>query len=143
MTLALALALSTATPAEAASLLGGDFIQIGYDDEGNGRAGRLVWTLDAIGHGPAAIMDGGFGAWREAGLEVEHGAVNPPPRTRYPVNFERGRYERADNDLEEWLEEDAGDAPDPALYRWALELRFVQVGDHVDRVGDVGVVGHL
>ena len=41
---------------------------IAYDDDGNGRAGRLVWTLDAIGHGPAAILDGGFAAWRDAGL---------------------------------------------------------------------------
>ncbi len=50
---------------------------VAYDDEGNGRAGRLVWTLNAVGHRQAAILDGGFEAWREAGLQVEHEARAP------------------------------------------------------------------
>ncbi len=44
---------------------------IAYDDEGNGRAGRLVWTLAAVGHTAAAILDGGHAAWLEAGLDSE------------------------------------------------------------------------
>ena len=46
---------------------------IAYDDDGNGRAGRLCWTLAAIGHEPASIMDGGFAAWLDAGLDVATG----------------------------------------------------------------------
>jgi thiosulfate/3-mercaptopyruvate sulfurtransferase len=46
---------------------------IAYDDEGNGRAGRLVWTLHALGHTRASIMDGGLGMWCEQGLEVHAG----------------------------------------------------------------------
>lgn len=55
---------------------------IAYDDDGNGRAARLVWTLHAVGHDAAAIMDGGFAAWREAGLAVEREARSIPT-TRY------------------------------------------------------------
>src|SRR5690606_8023837 len=37
---------------------------VAYDDEGNGRAARLLWTLDAIGHpGGASLLNGGLRAW--------------------------------------------------------------------------------
>jgi len=55
---------------------------IAYDDEGNGRASRLVWTLHVVGHDAAAIMDGGFAAWRDGGLAVERGARAVTP-SRY------------------------------------------------------------
>lgn len=52
---------------------------------------------------------------------------------RVQVSFERGRYEKADAELAEWLEDDEGQAPDAGLYRWAGELRFVR-GDWADAV---------
>jgi thiosulfate/3-mercaptopyruvate sulfurtransferase len=51
---------------------------LAYDDEGNGRAGRLVWTLNAMGHRAASILDGGVAAWGEAGLALEQGPGEPP-----------------------------------------------------------------
>lgn len=39
-----------------------------YDDEGSGWAGRLVWTLDVIGHLRYSVLDGGIIAWRALGL---------------------------------------------------------------------------
>lgn len=71
---------------------------IAYDDEGNGRAGRLVWTLDAIGHGPAAIMDGGFAAWRDAGLDVVSGEGTATPAGHYQAMAERGTNAVAERD---------------------------------------------
>ena len=35
-----------------------------YDDEGGGWAGRLIWTLDALGHSNSALLNGGFVAWQ-------------------------------------------------------------------------------
>jgi thiosulfate/3-mercaptopyruvate sulfurtransferase len=58
---------------------------IAYDDDGNGRAGRLVWTLHAVGHDAAAIMDGGFAAWCDAGLAVEREA-HPVTASHYEVH---------------------------------------------------------
>ena len=52
---------------------------IAYDDEGNGRAGRLVWTLNAMGFPEAAVLDGGLSRWREEGLDVESGAAQAQP----------------------------------------------------------------
>lgn len=55
----------------------GDRPVLAYDDEGNGRAGRLVWTLHAFGHQAAAIVDGGFAAWCEAGLPAARDLPQP------------------------------------------------------------------
>ncbi len=34
-----------------------------YDDEGGGWAGRLIWTLDVIGHKQYSYLNGGIHAW--------------------------------------------------------------------------------
>lgn len=36
---------------------------IAYDDEGGGRACRLLWTLDVIGHTRFSLLNGGLHAW--------------------------------------------------------------------------------
>ena len=41
---------------------------IAYDDEGGGWAGRLLWTLDAIGHKHYSYLNGGIHAWLAEGL---------------------------------------------------------------------------
>ncbi|NOZ11427.1 MAG: sulfurtransferase [Gammaproteobacteria bacterium] len=46
---------------------------VAYDDEGGGRAGRLLWTLAAMGHKHYSLLDGGIRAWRH---------------DKYPVNQE-------------------------------------------------------
>ena len=37
---------------------------IACDDEGSGRAARLVWTLHVIGYPNCSVLDGGMTAWR-------------------------------------------------------------------------------
>ena len=39
-----------------------------YDDAGGSWAGRMIWTLELIGHSSASLLDGGIAAWRSAGL---------------------------------------------------------------------------
>jgi thiosulfate/3-mercaptopyruvate sulfurtransferase len=51
---------------------------VAYDDEGGGWAGRLLWTLDVIGHPRWAYLDGGIHAWRAAGAPVETTASARP-----------------------------------------------------------------
>ncbi len=36
---------------------------VAYDEEGGGRAGRLLWTLDVLGHPHCAVLNGGLPAW--------------------------------------------------------------------------------
>ena len=57
---------------------------VAYDDQGNSRAGRLVWTLNVIGHTQAAILDGGLGAWCDAG----HNQSRDPAPTPQPSHYQ-------------------------------------------------------
>lgn len=44
---------------------------VAYDDAGGAIAARLWWMLRWIGHDRAAVLDGGYRAWRQAGLPVD------------------------------------------------------------------------
>lgn len=52
---------------------------VAYDAEGNGRASRFLWTLDALGHPGFSLLDGGLAAWTSAGGQLESGIVEPRP----------------------------------------------------------------
>ena len=48
-----------------------------YDDEGGGWAGRLIWTLDVLGHSNYALLNGGIFAWRNEGFTTSTESVAP------------------------------------------------------------------
>ncbi|MCX9158434.1 sulfurtransferase [Niveibacterium sp. 24ML] len=48
---------------------------VAYDDAGGMYAARLWWMLRWVGHKAAAVLDGGFQAWRDAALPV---STDPP-----------------------------------------------------------------
>ena len=50
-----------------------DKLVIVYDDEGGGWAGRLIWTLDMIGHKHYRYLNGGMHSWCQAGFNTETG----------------------------------------------------------------------
>jgi thiosulfate/3-mercaptopyruvate sulfurtransferase len=52
---------------------------IAYDDEGGGWAGRLIWTLDCIGHKHYSYLNGGIHAWIADQLPIEQKANIPKP----------------------------------------------------------------
>jgi thiosulfate/3-mercaptopyruvate sulfurtransferase len=64
---------------------------VAYDDEGGGRAARLIWTLDAIGHNHASILNGGLHAWIKEG----HPCVNTEKR------HEASHYDISTNEIPE------------------------------------------
>jgi thiosulfate/3-mercaptopyruvate sulfurtransferase len=56
--------------------------QIVAYDQGNGaHAARLWWLARWIGAERVAVLDGGFAAWRAAGLPLERAPRTPVPRT--------------------------------------------------------------
>ena len=44
---------------------------VAYDNEGGGWAGRLLWTLDVIGHSHSSYLNGGWIAWENEGHPVD------------------------------------------------------------------------
>jgi thiosulfate/3-mercaptopyruvate sulfurtransferase len=56
---------------------------VAMDREGGGWAGRLLWTLDVLGHEAYSYLNGGVHAWNAEGLELS----SDVPRVS-PVQFE-------------------------------------------------------
>jgi len=52
---------------------------IAYDEEGGGAAARLLWTLDAIGHHQASLLNGGLHAWLNESHPVDNNPTQPEP----------------------------------------------------------------
>jgi len=52
---------------------------VAYDDEGGGWAGRLLWTLELIGHRHYSYLNGGIHAWRAEGYPTETDDTLPTP----------------------------------------------------------------
>lgn len=60
---------------------------VAYDDAGGALAAARVWCLLRMaGHRHVAVLDGGWGAWRERGFPVD-AAVPSPVASDYPVRF--------------------------------------------------------
>ncbi len=54
---------------------------VAYDDEGGGRACRLLWTLETVGHKHYSLLDGGIQNWMSENNPVTDKVVYPTPNT--------------------------------------------------------------
>ncbi len=45
---------------------------VAYDNEGSGRASRLLWTLEIAGHEKLSLLDGGIDHWLQQNKAVSH-----------------------------------------------------------------------
>ena len=62
--------------------IGNDHRVVAYDDAGGSIAARLWWLYRHFGHaGMCAVLDGGIGAWTDAGLPLSTGAAANPAAT--------------------------------------------------------------
>ena len=64
-----------------------DTYVVAYDDEGGGKAARLMWTLEIAGHKKMSLLNGGIHAW----LSDKKAVNNDVPaiqKSQHPVNFE-------------------------------------------------------
>lgn len=52
---------------------------VAYDDQMGPWAGRLIWTLNSIGHEAASFLDGQLEGWKAAGLPLEQHANQATP----------------------------------------------------------------
>lgn len=59
-----------------------------YDDEGGGWAGRLLWTLDVLGHEKLSYLNGGIHAWKNEGHKLET-QVSVADSSDYVANISR------------------------------------------------------
>ena len=57
---------------------------VAYDDAGGAVAARLWWMLDVLGHARPTVLDGGIGAWRDAGLPLTDKVAAFPAAAAWP-----------------------------------------------------------
>lgn len=57
---------------------------IAYDDEGGGKACRLLWTLELAGHHKVSLLNGGIYAWANNALPMEQ-TINHPVAADFKV----------------------------------------------------------
>ena len=60
---------------------------VAYDDQGNSRSARFIWTLEVLGHRLGAVLDGGLSAWQAVGQEVSQNICTATPGNPYPVQI--------------------------------------------------------
>lgn len=59
---------------------------VAYDDEGGGRAARLLWTLEVAGHTRGSLLNGGLHSWANEGHPLE---TEPVPSSAKTFNVKR------------------------------------------------------
>jgi thiosulfate/3-mercaptopyruvate sulfurtransferase len=65
--------------------IGGEHVVVAYDDAGGSVAARLWWLYRHYGHdGACAVLDGGIGAWTDAGLPLTTDRPAFPPASWTP-----------------------------------------------------------
>ncbi len=62
---------------------------VAYDDEGGGKAGRLLWTLAAFGLKGHSMLNGGRHAWANEGFPLDNQPVYPHP-SNYQAHYHGG-----------------------------------------------------
>ncbi len=68
---------------------------VALDDSASMYAARLWWLLRMLGHRQVAVLDGGFSAWKAAGLPLEQGSPTPVPSVRYRPRRPLAAFEQA------------------------------------------------
>lgn len=117
--------------------IGEDTWVIAYGDPGRGwgEEGRFFWMMDAIGHRRTSVIDGGFPAWRAAGLPVARSwapaAVGHPS---YPVR-RRGEVVETTARLAAALEPGEGPGAEWVLVDTRAPDEFAGATPHGERRG--------
>jgi len=71
--------------------IGPDTRVVAYDDEGGGKAARLIWTLQVAGHERVSLLNGGLHAWANEGhaLSSDRREVDPVSGDYHTAGSER------------------------------------------------------
>ena len=103
---------------------------IAYDDEGGGKAARLLWTLQVLGHQHFSLLDGGLHAWTHRQLPLDNSPVMPVARqfSAHRNNDEIVTKEKILADLDN-ASNTILDCRSPAEF--SGEKRFAERGGHI------------
>ncbi|MBM1144323.1 sulfurtransferase [Alcanivorax sp. ZXX171] len=109
---------------------------VAYDDEGGGWAGRLLWTLDAIGHKRYSYLNGGIHGWLAEDLTTSTERTEAEPS-----DYQVGEHDpRTSVDLDHVL----AHYQDPSVVIWDArsEEEFAGVRAFAQKAGHIPGAAH-
>ena len=111
---------------EIASHIGltGDKRVIAYDEEGGGKASRLLWTLDAMGHQHIGLLNGGINAWLAEKLPIESTVNVANSQIEYPIKIRESAIARKDYILQNIQNDSAAILDARSPYEYSGEKKF-------------------
>jgi thiosulfate/3-mercaptopyruvate sulfurtransferase len=108
--------------------IGPDTQVVVYDRQGAMFAARAWWMLRWLGHDAVAVLDGGLGAWQQAGGGVDSGPVAAPGLAPYPLRTPLVRIVEADELAASLGTSTLIDARAPERFRGEVEPLDAQAG---------------
>ena len=104
---------------------------VAYDSEGNGRASRLLWTLDVLAHPNSSLLNGGFTSWKNESHPVDYSLPQVVERSDYPVQVNGKSQADKNYILSKLSDSDVGllDARSPMEYQ-GFDVRALR-GGHI------------
>jgi thiosulfate/3-mercaptopyruvate sulfurtransferase len=109
---------------------------VAYDAQHNPMACRLLWTLEELGYQDLSIMNGGWHAWKDAGLPVESD-INVLPESNFSAH-QSGKV----NATREYIESKLGD-PSVVFLDTRMHEEFTNELLITDRGGNIPGAVHF
>lgn len=109
---------------------------VACDDEGGGKAGRFLWTLDIVGHQKWSLLNGGMIAWANEGHPMSTDISKPPPGS-LPAVFGRGGVAEKEYILSHLLD------PSYVMLDCRSDKEFIGAEKRSEQVGHVPGAVHL
>lgn len=102
-----------------------------YDDQMGPWAGRLIWSLNILGHENCSFLNGQLNAWTQAGFETET-TVNAPEQSDITVHLEQNLVADVSSIIEQLEQDDCiiWDARSPEEYSGEKVIN-AQKGGHI------------
>ena len=110
-----------------------DSLVVAYDAANSQAAARLWWLLTDAGHGAVKVLDGGFAAWRAAGLPTLSGPSAPAAASDF-IAHPGQRPQLAGTEISAWL----GSPDAPTLIDVRTPERYAGLAEPIDPVA-----GHI
>lgn len=97
---------------------------VAYDDEGGGKAARLLWTLDAMGHKHLSLINGGIIAWLAEKCPIESTVNVTNSEVSYPIKLHDSVIARKDYILESLQNDSVAILDTRSPYEYKGEKKF-------------------
>jgi thiosulfate/3-mercaptopyruvate sulfurtransferase len=101
-----------------------DKVVVAYDEEGGGKAARLLWTLDAMGHRQLSLLNGGIIAWLAEKCPIESTVNVANSQIDYPIQLHESVIARKDFILESLQNDSVAILDTRSTYEYTGEKKF-------------------